>query len=83
MREVHRAERRAYFRPNLEAGADVHLLQAGLMCVSDQDDRNLGSFMILEAKNHEQAQRFHEGDPLTKIGLYETVFIYRWDRHVG
>ncbi|NMM04090.1 YciI family protein [Paraburkholderia sp. RP-4-7] len=83
LREMHRAAHRAYFKPNLEAGADVRLVQAGPMCVSDQDDTNLGSFMILEADSLAAAQRFHEGDPFTQVGLYGQVFIHRWDRHVG
>ncbi|HZZ13410.1 MAG TPA: YciI family protein [Paraburkholderia sp.] len=83
LREMHRAAHRAYFKPNLEAGAHVRLVQAGPMCVSDDDDTNLGSFMILEAPSLADAQRFHEGDPFTQVGLYETVFIHRWDRHIG
>lgn len=83
LRETHRAAHRAYFKPNLEDGADVRLVQAGPMCVSDQDDTNLGSFMILEANNLADVQRFHDGDPFTQVALYDKVFIHRWDKHIG
>lgn len=61
----------------------VRVVQAGPMCVSDTDDTNIGSFLIIEADSHEQAMRFHEGDPFTKAGLYDHAHVHRWDKHIG
>lgn len=83
LRQTLRADHRAYFKPNLEPGAKVRVVQAGPLCVSDSDDTNLASFMIIEAPTRDDVVRFHEGDPYTKAGLYEQAFIHRWDRHIG
>jgi hypothetical protein len=83
LRDQIRAEHRAYFKPNLESTAKLRLVQAGPLCVSDTDDTNLASFMIIDAANREEVVAFHEGDPFTIAGLYEKVYIHRWDRHVG
>lgn len=82
LREQLRADHRAYFKPNLLADAVPHLVQAGPLCVSDNDDTNLASFMILEATSLDEVVRFHDGDPFTKAGLYDSVYIHRWDRHI-
>lgn len=83
LRERTRAEHRTYVKSNIERGAVPHLIQAGPLCMGDQDDRNLGSFMIFEADNIEEIKRFHDGDPFVKAGLFDRVYIHRWDRHVG
>ncbi|QCP52490.1 YciI family protein [Trinickia violacea] len=83
LRESTRAEHRAYVMPILAPTSVPRLVQGGPLCVSDADDTNIASFMILEADNIEQVKRFHEGDPFTKAGLYEQVYIHRWDKHVG
>ena len=83
LRNRMREEHRAYLKPHAAQGAVPHMLQAGPLCVSDEDDTNIASFMILEADNIEQARRFHEGDPFTKAGLYERVYIHRWEKHIG
>jgi uncharacterized protein YciI len=53
------------------------------MCVSDGDDTNLGSFMIVDAPSFADLQRFHDNDPFTKGGVYGAVRLVRWDRHIG
>lgn len=83
LRERMRAEHRSYFRPNVEQGAVPRLVQAGPLCVNDDDDTNRASFMILEAKSIEEVRRFHEGDPFTTARWYETVYIHRWGKHIG
>jgi uncharacterized protein len=83
LRERVRTEHRTYLKPNVEQGAVPQLIQGGPLCLDDHDDTNLASFMILEADNIEEVKRFHEGDPFTKAGLYERVYIYRWDKHIG
>lgn len=83
LRERTRAEHRAYVLPTLQQGSVPRLVQGGPLCVNDEDDANLASFMILEADNIEQVKQFHEGDPFTRAGLYDRVYIHRWDKHVG
>ena len=56
---------------------------AGPMCVSDIDDTNVGSFMMLESASLEEVKVFHEGDPFTLRGIFARVEIVRWDRHIG
>ncbi len=82
LREQLRADHRAYFKPNLQADVMPHLVQAGPLCVSDDDDTNLASFMILEAASLDEVTRFHDGDPFTQAGLYDKVYIHRWDQHI-
>lgn len=77
-----RNELRQEHRDYLTSGV-VEIVQAGPMCVSDTDDSNIGSFLIIEAESHEQAMRFHEGDPFTKAGLYDHAHVHRWDKHIG
>jgi uncharacterized protein len=83
LRERLRADHRAYVKPNTSPNVPCRVLQAGPLCVSDEDNTNLASFMILEAKSIADVMRFHENDPFTKGGLYEKSHIHRWDRHVG
>ena len=78
-RERLRAEHRAY----LTSSPDAAIVQAGPMCRSDADDTNIGSFLIIEAADEGAAQRFHDGDPFTKAGLYATSYVHRWDKHIG
>ena len=83
LRELHRADHRAYLKPNLSEDAAVRLVQAGPLCISDSDDTNLASFMIIEAPSLEEVERFHKGDPFTAADLYDKVYIHRWDRHIS
>lgn len=78
-----RAAHRAYFQPNLLNDAEVRIIQAGPMCVADDSDENIGSFMILEAPSKEKAKAFHDNDPFTLAGLFDRVELCRWDRHIG
>jgi uncharacterized protein len=83
IRDGARMEHRAYARASREPGSPCSVVQAGPLCISDSDDFNIASFMILEADSLEAAQAFHDGDPCTKAGLYETTYIHRWDRHMS
>ena len=78
-RDARREEHRSY----LMNSPDATIVQAGPMCVSDTDDTNIGSFLIIEAESLEAARRFHDNDPFTRIGLYETSHVHRWDKHIG
>jgi uncharacterized protein len=77
LREEHRAAHRAY----LKSGA-IKLVQAGPLMDND-NKHNIASFMIVEADSLDQVNRFHDGDPFTKVGLFERSFIHIWDKHVG
>jgi hypothetical protein len=77
IRDEHRAAHRAYL-----ASGVVKLIQAGPLMDND-NKKNIASFMIVEADSLEQVNRFHDGDPFTKVGLFEQSFIHIWDKHVG
>jgi uncharacterized protein YciI len=77
LRDEHRAGHRAYL-----SSAAVTIKQAGPM-MSDDDEHNIGSFMIVEADDLATVKRFHDEDPFTRAGLFGEVVIYRWDRHIG
>lgn len=81
-RERVRAERRAYFEPNLSEDAVVQLVLAGSLSIGDRDENNLASFMIPDAASLQEVEQFHKGDPFVAAGLYEKVIIHRWDRHI-
>jgi uncharacterized protein YciI len=82
LRNETRAEQRAYLVPFLAPGQDVHIVQAGPMCVSDTSDQNLGSFFILEAPSMKAVEDFHAGDLFTKKGVFGNATLVRWDRHI-
>jgi hypothetical protein len=77
LREEHRAVHRAYL-----ASGVVKLIQAGPL-MDDDNNKNIASFMIVEADSLDQVRHFHDGDPFTKAGLFEQSFIHIWDKHVG
>jgi uncharacterized protein YciI len=83
LRNKLRAEHRAYLKPFVESGSSVRLVQAGPMCISDTDDTNLGSFMIVEASSAEEVRRFHDADPFALADIFGRVEICRWDKHIG
>ena len=77
-RNEHRAAHRAY----LANSGIAQLVQAGPL-MDDANDHNIASFMIIEADDLETAKRFHDNDPFTKVGLFETSFVHIWEKHVG
>ena len=82
-RNEFRAEHRAYLKPFTGESGALRLLSAGPMCVSDTDDTNIGSFMIVEAASREDVQTFHDNDPFSLREIFGRVEIVRWDRHIG
>ena len=79
-----RPEHRAYLDEHLTPATAVRLVEGGPLCASDDPEPvNHGSFMILEARSHDDVVAFHEGDPFTKAGLYESTRIIRWHRTIG
>ncbi len=77
LRDQHRAAHRAYL-----AAGDVKLVQAGPL-MDDENKKNIASFMIVEADSLDQVKRFHDGDPFTKAGIFQTTFIHIWEKHIG
>jgi uncharacterized protein YciI len=77
LRDQHRADHRAY----LSSGV-VKLVQAGPL-MDDADEKNVASFMVIEAESLDEVKRFHDNDPFTKADLFGEVRIHRWDRHIG
>jgi len=77
LRDEHRAAHRAYL-----ASGVIKLVLAGPL-MDDDNNKNIGSFMIVEADGLEQARRFHDEDPFCKAGLFKQAFVHIWDKHVG
>lgn len=82
LRNAVRAEHRAYLKQFVGSEAMPRLVLAGPLCVSDTDDTNVASFMIIEARHLEDVQALHQGDPFTLAGLYATTHMHRWDKHI-
>jgi len=51
--------------------------------MDDANKKNIASFMIVDADDLEQVKRFHDGDPFTKVGLFQHSHIHIWEKHVG
>jgi hypothetical protein len=58
-----------YLNANLE-----HMVLAGPF-LSEDDERPVGSLLILEFDDQGQARAFAEGDPYARAGLFESVTI--------
>lgn len=76
LRQEHRPAHRAY----LQSGAGK-IVQAGPLL--GEDGAMVGSMIILEADSLAEVERFHDNDPFTQVGLFETVKLLHWDRHIG
>lgn len=76
LRTAHRDDHRAY----LASGA-ASIVQAGPLL--DDSGQMIGSLIIVEADDIDDVRRFHEEDPFTRAGLFETVLLSRWDEHIG
>ncbi|MEO7241460.1 MAG: YciI family protein [Variovorax sp.] len=61
----------------------VAVVQGGPMCAGDDVSSKLGSFLVVEADSHKDAQRFNDEDPFTRAGLFDNARVVRWDRHIG
>ena len=68
-----------YLKDFLQDGKSVLIRQAGPMCISDTDDTNLGSFLIVGAGSADDIEEFRNNDVFTKAGVYGTVDL-RWDK---
>jgi len=77
-----RPEHRAYLDRHLAPEGAVRVVEGGPLSVSDADPTNNGSFMVLEAKSHADVVAFHEADPFTEAGLYETTQILVWTKTI-
>lgn len=76
LRQVHRDDHRAYL-----ASSAASIFQAGPLL--DGDGRMIGSLIIVDADDIDDVRRFHDDDPFTRAGLFETVLLSRWDKHIG
>jgi uncharacterized protein YciI len=76
LRTAHRDDHRAY----LASGA-ASIVQAGPL-LNDVGEM-IGSLIIVEADDIADVRRFHDDDPFTRAGLFETVLLSRWDKHIG
>ena len=83
MRSTILKRHREYVASFIAGRDDVKIVQGGPMCSDEACDRNIGSFLIVDAASHDAVCRFHENDPFTKAGLFSKCQIIRWDRHIG
>ncbi len=61
----------------------VTVVQGGPISADDDLQRQIGSFLVVEAASIEEARRFHDDDPFTQAGLFDRAEVVRWDRHIG
>ncbi|MBJ7437795.1 MAG: YciI family protein [Sphingopyxis sp.] len=76
LRNQHRDDHRAY----LGSGV-AKIVQAGPLL--DESGDMAGSMIIVDAESLGDVQAFHDDDPFTKVGLFDKVLLYKWDRHIG
>jgi uncharacterized protein YciI len=72
LRQQVRAEHLAYL--------DTHkrqLLAAGAQ-IEDDGSGGFGGILIVDTDDRAEAEAFIEGDPFTKVGLFESVTVVRW-----
>ena len=55
--------------------------QAGAL--TDEEDRMLGSLIILDVPDREAATRWGGSDPYFLAGLFQSVTLHRWKKVVG
>ena len=46
--------------------------------LSDEDETMMGSLIVIEAENKEDALNWSKNDPYNKAGLFQSVKIYRF-----
>ena len=46
--------------------------------LSDEDETMMGSLIVIEAENKEEALNWSKNDPYNKAGLFQSVKIYRF-----
>jgi uncharacterized protein YciI len=56
---------------------------AGGMLVSDDNDRTIGSMLVMDAADRAAVATFVEGDPYSRARLFERIEIERWDWGLG
>ena len=55
---------------------DAILLAAGPFL--DEQDRSIGSLLIVDVPDEAAAKRFADGDPFAKVGLFASTEIKKW-----
>jgi uncharacterized protein YciI len=71
-----RADTRAVHLDYLDA--NKHKLLAAGALTEDDGSGGSGSLYIVDTEDRAEAQRFLEGDPFHKVGLFGAVTITRW-----
>lgn len=75
-----RAQNRQDHHAYLRSGA-ANLVMAGPL--SDGQGGEIGSCYLVEAQDALEVPRFHDADPFTRAGIYQTVHIVHWDKRLG
>jgi hypothetical protein len=71
-----RADNRPAHLDHLKANAERMLAVGPLL--SDDGERPVGSLLIMEFEDLDQARAFADNDPYNKAGLFESVTIRPW-----
>ena len=58
--------------------ANQHLLLAAGALINDDGTGGNGGILIVDTEDRKEAERFINGDPFSKVGLFEKVTITRW-----
>lgn len=58
--------------------ANQHLLLAAGALINDDGTGGNGGILIVDTEDRKEAERFINGDPFSKAGLFEKVTITRW-----
>lgn len=82
LRAEHLKQHRDYVASFLESRDGIRIVQGGPMR-DEAETGYVGSFMIVEAGSFAGFRAFHEADPFTRMGLFGTVHLIPWDRHIG
>ena len=77
--EIRKANREAHLE-HLKTGG-VRIALAGPLL--DDDGAMIGSLLVLDVENREQAQDWADRDPYARAGLFGSVEMHGWNKVVG
>lgn len=63
---------------HLEYVRDTGVVRYAGPFLSDEDETMMGSLIVIEAENKEEALNWSKNDPYNKAGLFQSVKIYKF-----
>ena len=82
LRTAQSKQHRQYVASFIEGRNGAKVVQGGPMLDASEAGYR-GSFLVVEAESFTDVRAFHDGDPFTQAGLFETVHLIPWERHIG